>query len=33
MKDLLAPIFGAANKAVAATLRRTTLGSLLGAIV
>jgi Rrf2 family protein len=33
MKDLLDPIFGATNKAVEATLRRTTLGSLIGAIV
>ncbi len=33
MKDLLTPIFGATDTAVETTLRRTTLGSLVGAIV
>jgi DNA-binding IscR family transcriptional regulator len=33
MRDLLTPIFGAANNAVERTLRQTTLGSLVGAIV
>jgi Rrf2 family protein len=32
MKDLLGPIFGAANDAVEKTLRQTTLGSLVGVI-
>ncbi len=32
MKDLLAPIFGAANEAVEKTLRRTTIGSLVRTI-
>jgi DNA-binding IscR family transcriptional regulator len=32
MPDLLGPIFRATNEAVEATLRRTTLGSLVGAI-
>jgi Rrf2 family protein len=32
MKDLLSPIFSAANSAVEATLERTTLGSLVKAI-
>jgi Rrf2 family protein len=33
MKDLLTPIFGAIDTAVETTLRRTTLDSLVGAIV
>lgn len=33
MKDLLTPIFGATDTAVETTLRQTTLGSLVGAIV
>jgi hypothetical protein len=32
MKDLLAPIFGAANEAVEKTLRRTTIASLVKTI-